>query len=237
MDADDDEPVLAVARVPRLEVRERAQAVDAGVRPEVDQDDLAAERRERERSVAGGVQPVGDVGEVGRAAVVGELSRRRRRDELRAAAAVQVPLHVVGALEPALDRVRIAAERGLGLRVEVEDDRDARERHDDAERRPDERATQPRRDAAAAERDEQHRDGGAERVGDDQEHGLRVQVLAPGADGDVAEDRPCTGHEHEPEAQAEHEAAARSARAPVRSARRSATGWFDSGSARWSRGR
>src|SRR2546423_1813047 len=69
--------------------------------------------------------------------------------------------------------------------------------------------TLPRSEAAAAERDEQHRHGRAERVGDDQEHGLRVQVLAAGAHGDVAEDRSGAGDEDEPEAQAEEEASAR----------------------------
>ena len=45
VDADDHEPVAVVGPVPRLEVRQRAQAVDARVRPEVDQHDLAAQAR------------------------------------------------------------------------------------------------------------------------------------------------------------------------------------------------
>ena len=43
VDADDDEPVVAVLLVPGLEIGQRAQAVDAGVGPEVDQHDLAAQ--------------------------------------------------------------------------------------------------------------------------------------------------------------------------------------------------
>ena len=42
--ADDDQAVAAVARVPGLEVGQRAQAVDARVGPEVDEHDLAAQR-------------------------------------------------------------------------------------------------------------------------------------------------------------------------------------------------
>ena len=40
-----DEALVAVRRVPAFEVREGAQAVDARVRPEVDEDDLAAQLR------------------------------------------------------------------------------------------------------------------------------------------------------------------------------------------------
>jgi hypothetical protein len=60
VDADDDEAVLPVARVPRLEVRKRAQAVDARVCPEVDEDDLAAERAHRQRAPVRRVQPLRD---------------------------------------------------------------------------------------------------------------------------------------------------------------------------------
>ena len=41
--ADDHEARVAVAAVPRLQVRQRADAVHAGVGPEVDQHDLAAQ--------------------------------------------------------------------------------------------------------------------------------------------------------------------------------------------------
>ena len=49
VDADDHEPVAVVVAVPGLEVRQRAQAVDARVGPEVDQDDLPAKLAERQR--------------------------------------------------------------------------------------------------------------------------------------------------------------------------------------------
>ena len=57
MDADDRQAVLAVLRVPGGQVGQRAQAVDAAVGPEVDQDDAAAQRAQRQRPVAGGVEP------------------------------------------------------------------------------------------------------------------------------------------------------------------------------------
>ena len=55
--ADDHEPGLPVALVPRLEIRQRADAVDAGIGPEVDEHGMAAQLGERERSPAGGVEP------------------------------------------------------------------------------------------------------------------------------------------------------------------------------------
>src|SRR6185295_2718812 len=45
MDADHDQPLIVVLLGPRADVAERAQPVDAGVRPEVDEDDLAAQVR------------------------------------------------------------------------------------------------------------------------------------------------------------------------------------------------
>jgi len=43
VDADDDEPLRCVLLGPGAHVRNRAQAVDTGVGPEVDEHDLAAE--------------------------------------------------------------------------------------------------------------------------------------------------------------------------------------------------
>ena len=50
VDAQDDEALRAVARIPRLQVRKRAQAVDAGVRPEVDEHHFAPELGDAERA-------------------------------------------------------------------------------------------------------------------------------------------------------------------------------------------
>ena len=48
--AEDDQALRAVARVPGLQIRKRAQAVDARVGPEVDEHDLAAQLGKAERS-------------------------------------------------------------------------------------------------------------------------------------------------------------------------------------------
>ena len=80
LDADDVEAVAGGMGVQALEERERAHAVDARVGPEVDQHDVAAQPGERQRPVAGGVEPVLGVGEVGRGAEVGERRGLDARD-------------------------------------------------------------------------------------------------------------------------------------------------------------
>ena len=55
--AHDHEPGPPVAPVPRLQVRQRADAVDAGVGPEVDQHRVAAQPVERQRAAARRVEP------------------------------------------------------------------------------------------------------------------------------------------------------------------------------------
>src|SRR5205823_10781243 len=88
VDADDLEAVLVVRGVPRIQVRQRAEAVDARVGPEVDEDNLAAEllRRQRLR-----VDPGGDPGEVRRLPEV--LERRSRRGDTTL---VEVAPHIAG---------------------------------------------------------------------------------------------------------------------------------------------
>ena len=49
MGTDYHQPLIAVLGRPRTDVRKSAQPVDAGVRPEVDEDDLAAQALRRER--------------------------------------------------------------------------------------------------------------------------------------------------------------------------------------------
>ena len=71
--ADDRQPVRPVRAVPGLQVRQRAQAVDAGVGPEVDEHDPAAQGAERQRA---GVEPALVADEVGRRAVVLQGGRR-----------------------------------------------------------------------------------------------------------------------------------------------------------------
>ena len=128
--ADDLEPVCVVGRVPGAQVRQRAQAVDARVRPEVDQHDLAAQRRERRAAVARRVQPVRDAGEVRRRA---EHRQRARRRAAAACAANALPpprsessrfFAAERVLDVLLQRRRVAAERRLQALVGVEHDRE-----------------------------------------------------------------------------------------------------------------
>ena len=107
--ADDRQAVGPVLRVEALEERQRAQAVDAGVGPEVHQHDAPAQRGQAERAAAGRVEPSLRAGEVRRGAEVGQLrrrgggARRRRRSagfELGAAAQLgEAPVDRVGILE------------------------------------------------------------------------------------------------------------------------------------------
>ena len=59
-----DQTIVLVALVPGLDVRQGSLTVDARIRPEVHEDDLAAKLGHGERPVAGGVEPRGDVREV-----------------------------------------------------------------------------------------------------------------------------------------------------------------------------
>ena len=69
-------PSLRYGLVPRHQVRQRADAVDAGVGPEVDQHDAPAQRGERERL---GVEPLLRAREVRRRAVVAAAAPRGSR--------------------------------------------------------------------------------------------------------------------------------------------------------------
>src|SRR5208282_4695200 len=80
--ADDRQSVLAVGRVPRLQVGQRAYAVDAGVGPEVDQHDPPAQPGERQRPAARRVEPVLGVREFRRRAEVGQFHRVRQQRRL-----------------------------------------------------------------------------------------------------------------------------------------------------------
>jgi hypothetical protein len=71
VDADHDQSSILVLLGPGADVGERAKPIDAGVRPEVDEDDLSPEvvRRERRR-----VEPAGRPVESGEMALSGERS-------------------------------------------------------------------------------------------------------------------------------------------------------------------
>ena len=151
-------------------------------------------------------------GEVGRGAVVGELVRGRLCLEARGPAVLELRELVAGdrAALGSLQRVRVVREPGLQLRVRVEDEGERGQRQHDAEAGSERLSVRP--DAARrplAERgDGQHRQRGAERVGDRDRDRLPAQVHAGRVRRDRADDRPAAGDEDEAEARAEQEAAA-----------------------------
>src|SRR5204862_4777046 len=75
VDAHDRQALGPVLGVPRLQVGLGADAVDAGVGPEVDEDDAAAQALHRQRAPAGRVEPALGVREVGGLAQAGQRWR------------------------------------------------------------------------------------------------------------------------------------------------------------------
>ena len=233
--ADDDEAVAPVARVPGLEVGQRAQAVDAGVGPEVDEHDLAAQRSQAERLAAGRVEPALVAGEVRGGAQARQARafdalapRRRDREARRAAQVVEPAGHGMGGLEA----VRRVDERGgqvvgdgrLEAHVEVRRHGHAGEHEDGGQRALESRAARrgahAPREGAPAERQRQQHDGRAQREGE--ADGQRARRR--GSDGDDrGQDRPRARGVDEAQRgadeQARGEAVAAAARAQARQAR------------------
>ena len=146
VDADDGQPAVAVALVPGPQVRQRADAVDARVGPEVDQHDLPAQLAQRERRR---VEPARDARELRRLAELRQPARRRR-EARRAAQVGQLLLDRVRALERA-GRVdehgrQVVGDRGLEAQVGVDEDGERGEHHHRAHDALERRAA----DAAAA---------------------------------------------------------------------------------------
>ena len=75
--AHDREPAAGVARVPGPQVRQRAQAVDAGVGPEVHEHHASAQARQRQRTAARPVEPRTGAGEVRGRSQLGIPAARR----------------------------------------------------------------------------------------------------------------------------------------------------------------
>jgi hypothetical protein len=74
MDADDDEPEVAVFRGPRAHESQRAEPVDAGIRPEIDENDPPTQLRRSERR---GIQPAGRPVETRKVTLDGQRGRAR----------------------------------------------------------------------------------------------------------------------------------------------------------------
>ena len=201
--ADHDQALVLVLLGPGADVGNRAQAVDAGVGPEIDQHDLALEalRRQRRR-----VQPLDRAGEWRQRAldrqVVGlvrrlalhhhggtahhrpGLAHHHRRtavhDHGRRRAASAPSGSRLEPVEQALLERRRAGQRDAGQEagVEAQGDRDDRGQHRDAEAAPDpfadpERALHGGEDPPADEQRQRERRGGAGGIGEQQQRGAR----------------------------------------------------------------
>ena len=107
------EPGPVIRRVPGAQVRQRPDAVDAGVGPEVDEHDLSAQLLQRERPVPRRVQPGIDPGELRRAPEYRQPRSRRAHRRRKRPAATPQPREVVArsfrVLEMRLQYRRVAA--------------------------------------------------------------------------------------------------------------------------------
>ena len=191
-------------------MRERPQAVDAGVGPEVDDDHLPAERGHRQRLR---VDPGLDRPELrGEAEVVQALllGEPGPADEI-----LQLALGGGALLEP-LECARVLGDAGLQLLVDPEDHQHRHGEDGGAERPPDRRGVRPRaaqvEAAPSGEREAEEDEARAQPVGERDREGAQREVLRRGHGGDGRDDRSGARREQEPEAEAEDEAAARVAR-------------------------
>ena len=131
-------PQILVLVVPVDHVWDGALAVDARVRPEIDQHDLAAQRLQVDRSAAGGVQPTGDALDIGCGAAGFELRRAVAAVRQLAvlivdeAAEVELLLDLVGRDDLVLQTARVVGDGALQLGGHVEHQRDREHQHHDA---------------------------------------------------------------------------------------------------------
>ena len=205
VDAEHDEPAPSIGPVPGLHVRQRAQAVDARVGPEVDQDDLAAELPKSERVA---VDPRRETGEL---RGLPEVPQRGARSLLARASAQppQLALGPVALLDLALERLRVAGDRSLEVPIDIERDRQRGQPDRDPEALPDTVRVRPQgaHRRPAAERHEEHGDGCADGVRDGEHDRACPDILRRTDHGDRGQHRPRAGNEHEPEARSEQEPA------------------------------
>ena len=216
MDANHGEPVLVVLLVPGLDIGQRADAVDAGVGPEVDEDDLPPELVEAQRLVAGGVEPVLGPGEVRRLEVHGQALAGRRLAGARlvrhrpAAMERREVARDARALLDAAGRIdqrggEVAGDGALEADVEVGDHHDGDSDHHGAHHHLDAGAqgAEVVRDPPAAEHQQVEHDRRPDRVGERHREPADREVLR-GGDGDhPGEDRAGTRRVHQAEAGAE----------------------------------
>ena len=166
VDAHDDQAALAVAVVPRPQIGQRPQAVDARVGPEVDQHDLSAQVAQGQRLR---VEPARDSGELrGRAAVrqpgpgggEARLAAHLREPSLDGVRALQRAGRVDDQPGQLVGDLRLEA--NVGFHVHRHRGRHHHGAHGGLQPRTAHAPQQP----AAAEGDHQQRRGGAGRVAD-----------------------------------------------------------------------
>ena len=219
--ADDLEPGGGVVLGPGLDVRKLALAVDAGVGPEVDEDDLAVERGQAQRLAAGGVQPLLDAGEAGRGAALlhsGAAVQGRRLAVLQGYAAAAT----LGCGRGALFQ---GVAQGLGVvrdvtRNDVREVERQRDGQDDHHRTADRaegtlvtpESAEPLSHAAARKREGEQRYRGADGEAQGETDRAEADVAGRACHGDGGKDRPRARHEDRAEGDTEDEAVAAGAR-------------------------
>ena len=146
---------------------------------------------------------------------------KSRRPSSRASRPVMLAELALGsgaALDPLLQRFRVAGNGCLEVAVHAQRDRERGDGDDDAEHTADcgpVRANRPHAGCpAAAGRDEEHRKRRARRVGERQDDDVEAEIAACRDDRDRREHGPRARHEHEPERGAEQEPAAEVAAGP-----------------------
>ena len=187
-------------------MREGAQAVDARVRPEVDEDHPAAESRERERPPTRCVQPECDPPELRRASAPGRCCRDAGFGQLP-----ELPPSGRSAFDPCLESFGVAGQRRGEPLVDAEPD-EQRGRADDEARglacdrrvRADDRHA--RAETLPADGDGEHRPRCPESVRGRYEDDAEADVAACSERRDRGEDRARARHEDETDAQADDEA-------------------------------
>ncbi len=218
MHTDDLEAQVLVLVVPVDHVRDGALAVDARVRPEIDQNDLAAQRLQVDRSATGCVQPTGDALDIGCGAAAFELLRTVAAVRQLAvlfvdqAAEVELLLDLVGRDDLVLQAARVVGDGSLQFGGHVEHQRDREHQHHDAA--DDANATlmtpegaDPFGNPLTGQREEQQRKRGADGERDRQRHGVEADGARRTGDDDRGEHRPAHGHIQHTECESQPETA------------------------------
>ena len=184
VDADDDQALVLVLLGPGANVGQGAQAVDAGVGPEIDDHDLAAQLLRRQGR---GVDPGGGPGKCGQLALDREVRQIRRRRVHRRAA--------TDAAQQRLFQTAGASGRNPGqqARVQAQADGDHANQHQGAQAAPHpfaeaQRALHGLEHPSADQQGQGQGGGGARRIGQQQNGRADARALQGRAGQDDAQD-------------------------------------------------